>query len=135
MVYKKPREVIASSIKPALLSHIKKNAEEKSIYIDAINCVPDHVHLIVSLKGDQSISKVLNLIKGESSHWVNENDLIKCKFEWQDEFIAVSVSESQLDTVRKYIANQEEHHRTKSFAEEFDLFVKKYGFERLTSTS
>lgn len=81
------------------------------------------------MKGEQSASKTAFLLKGESSHWVNSNRLTKTKFEWQDEFIAVSVSESLLPTVRDYIRNQEEHHRKKTFKEEYDLFIKKYGFE------
>ncbi len=132
---KNREKIISPRLKPNLIQHIKDNAQEKSIFIDSINCVSDHIHLIVSLKGEQSISKVLNLIKGESSHWVNENNLTNVKFEWQDEFIAVSVSESQLEAVRKYIANQEEHHRIKSFKEEYELFVRKYGFEKLSTTS
>jgi REP element-mobilizing transposase RayT len=67
------------------------------------------------------------LLKGESSHWINIHKLANLKFEWQDEYIAVSVSESNVETVRRYILNQEEHHRTKSFAEEYDELMKNYG--------
>jgi len=80
------------------------------------------------LKGDQNISNVVRLIKGESSRWVNANKLLNSKFGWQIEFMALSVSESVLPRVRKYIRNQENHHRTKSFNEEYDIFIKKYGF-------
>ena len=79
---------------------------------------------------DQTISKVAQLLKGESSNWVNKNNLIPGHFEWQDEYIAVSVSESMINKVRDYIKNQEEHHRKKSFAEEYDEFIKKYGFAK-----
>jgi putative transposase len=132
---KNRKKLIVSQLKSALLNHIKENAVKKSIFIDTVNCVSDHIHMVISLKGDQSISKVLNLIKGESSYWVNKSELLKVKFEWQDEYIAISVSESQLESVRNYIENQEEHHKLKTFAEEYDLFVKKYGFEKLTTTS
>jgi hypothetical protein len=67
------------------------------------------------------------LLKGESSYWINKHGLMKMKFEWQDEYIAVSVSESNVETVQRCILNQEEHHREKSFVEEFDEFIKKYG--------
>ena len=87
--------------------------------------------MLVSVKGDQSISKLVMLIKGESSFWVNKNNLSKFKFEWQEEFIAVSVSESVVPKVREYIKKQEEHHKTKSFKEEYDLFIKNYGFNKL----
>ena len=68
------------------------------------------------------------LLKGESSNWVNKGNLVEGKFEWQDEYIAVSVSESQLNKVREYINNQEKHHRVKSFDEEYKIFLKKYNF-------
>jgi putative transposase len=67
-------------------------------------------------------------MKGESSYWINKQSLVKNKFEWADEYYAVSVSESKLDDVRKYINNQEEHHRKKTFAEECDDFMKHYNF-------
>jgi REP element-mobilizing transposase RayT len=66
------------------------------------------------------------LLKGESSRWVNAHNLTKLKFEWQDEYIAVSVSESSLKEVRRYIANQEKHHQKKLFREEYDDLIKKF---------
>jgi REP element-mobilizing transposase RayT len=70
------------------------------------------------------------LLKGESSYWINKNKLIKTKFEWQDEYFAVSVSESAVKKVRDYIKNQEEHHRKKSFQEEYNEFMRVYGFDK-----
>jgi len=87
--------------------------------------------LIISLGSDQTIGKVVQLIKGESSFWINKNKLLKGKFEWQDDYIAVSISKSILDKVRKYVDSQEEHHRIKSYVEEVEEFRKKYGFEDL----
>ena len=69
----------------------------------------------------------MQLIKGEASFWINKNKLIQ-GFEWADEYFAVSVSESQLYKVREYIANQEEHHRKKTWQEEYDEFMNLYGF-------
>jgi REP element-mobilizing transposase RayT len=111
-----------------LLEHIKDNARSKDINIDSINCVQDHLHILVSLGREQTISKIVMLIKGESSHWVNKNKLVQGKFEWQDEYIAVSVSNSAIDKVREYIANQRTHHQVSSFVEEYNLFKQKYGF-------
>ncbi|MCH9029096.1 MAG: IS200/IS605 family transposase [Bacteroidetes bacterium] len=122
-------KLISKNLKPLLLKHIKENSIKKNIYIDFMNCVNDHIHLLISLNSEQSISKVTQLIKGESSHWVNKNNLISNKFEWQDEYIAVSIGNSQVNRVRDYIKNQEEHHRKKTFQEEYDEFIKKYGFE------
>lgn len=110
--------------------HIRENAKEKGIYIDFINGYSDHCHCLISLGADQSIQKVIQLIKGESSFWINKNELTKSKFEWQDEYFAVSVSESIIDKVRNYIKNQESHHSKKTFQEEYDEFISKYGFEK-----
>lgn len=111
-------------------NHIRENAKEKGIFIDFINGYSDHCHCLVSLSIDQTIEKVMQLIKGESSWWINKNQLTKDKFGWQDEYFAVSVSESMLDKVRDYIKNQEEHHIKKTFEDEYDEFIIKFGFEK-----
>lgn len=110
-------------------NHIRENAIRKGIFIDFINGYSDHCHCLISLGVDQNIQKVIQLIKGESSFWINKNELTKEKFQWQEEYFAVSVSESILDKVRDYIKNQEEHHKKKSFQEEYDEFILKYGFK------
>ena len=110
-------------------NHIRENAIQKGIYIDFINGYSDHCHCLISLGVDQNIQKVIQLIKGESSFWINKNELTKEKFQWQEEYFAVSLSESILDKVREYIKNQEEHHKKKSFQEEYDEFILKYGFK------
>ncbi len=117
--------------KKAILDHIKENAENKNIYIDFINGHREHIHVLISLNKDQTISKVIQLIKGESSHWINKEKMIPTKFEWADEYFAVSVSESHVNRVREYIKNQEAHHRIKSWQEEYEEFMEKYGFSRL----
>ncbi len=71
----------------------------------------------------------MNLIKGESSHWANKNLQLSEKFGLQDEYFAVSVSQSHFDVVNNYISNQEEHHKKKTFQEEYDEFIKNYKFE------
>jgi putative transposase len=126
---KRRERLITKELKPKILQHIKDNAKEKGIYITEINCEPEHVHAIISLSSDQTIAKVLQLLKGESSHWINDNKLTRTKFGWQDEYFAASVSQSQINRVVKYIRNQEEHHRIKSYDEECKEFFKKYGFE------
>jgi len=124
---KNREKIISSSLKNKLLDHIKTICKEKGIWLDSINCVSDHIHLLISLNSEMSICKLAMLIKGESSLWINKNKLVKGKFEWQDEYFAVSVSESVVSKVRDYIKNQEEHHHIKSFSEEYDEFMKKYG--------
>ena len=74
--------------------------------------------------------KIVQLIKGESSYWINKEQLLNEKFEWQDEYFAISVSESLVDRVREYIKNQENHHVRKTWDEEYKDLIDKYGFER-----
>ncbi|HET6527127.1 MAG TPA: IS200/IS605 family transposase [Balneolaceae bacterium] len=114
-----------------VFQHIKENAEDKDIWLDCVNGYQEHAHCLVSLGKDQSISKVAQLIKGESSYWINKNKLINRKFIWQDDYWAVSVSESHLESVRNYIHRQEEHHKTKPFSEEVNDFMEKYGWAKL----
>lgn len=125
---KKRQPFIQKIVKKKLINHIKENAISKDIYIDSINGDKEHLHALVSLGSSQSVSDVAHLLKGESSHWVNINDLVQGQFEWQDEYFAVSVSESAVPKVRNYIKTQEEHHRVKPFSEEYDEFMRKYGF-------
>ena len=128
---KNRERIITKEIKPLLLAHIKENAKNKGIHIDVVNCVQDHIHLVASLGRDQTIGKIVQLIKGESSNWCNKQKILQTKFEWQDEYIVVSVSHSMIDKVREYINNQEEHHKRKSFMEEYEDFKNKYGFESI----
>jgi putative transposase len=121
-------------MRQTIFNHIRENAKEKGIYIDFINGYTDHVHCLVSLGIDQSMSKIMQLIKGESSFWVNKNGICEEKFEWQDEYFAISVSESIVDRVRNYIKRQEEHHQKKTYAQEFDELIEKYGFEKFRDT-
>lgn len=109
--------------------HIKENASEKGIFLDMINGYSDHCHCLISLGSNQNIEKVVQLLKGESSHWINKNQLTKEKFSWQDEYFAVSISESMIESIRNYIKNQEIHHRKKSFTEEYLEFIEKYNFK------
>ena len=117
-------------IRQKMWEHIRTNAREKGIFIDFINGYEDHCHCLISLGIDQTIQKTMQLIKGESSFWMNRQNLIPSKFEWQDEYFAVSVSESVLGRVREYIRNQEEHHSNKTFTQEYDEFIKRYGFQK-----
>lgn len=123
--------LITNNNKWDIINHIKENAKSKDIYLDFINGDKDHIHCLISLNKDQSLSKIVQLIKGESSFWINKNKITREKFEWADEYFAVSVSESQLDKVRNYIKNQEEHHKTKNWLEEFEEFLKKYSFDKI----
>ncbi|MDQ6609717.1 MAG: IS200/IS605 family transposase [Bacteroidota bacterium] len=120
-------------IRKHLFQHIKQNAEKKAIYLDSVNGFSEHAHCLISLNKDMSMSDTAQLIKGESSHWINQNKLIPGKFFWQDDYWAVGVSESHLEAVRNYIFNQEAHHQKTSFAEEIEEFMNKYGWQYFQS--
>ncbi len=127
---KNRQHYLNKEIRQQVFEHIKENAQTKGIFIDHINGYVEHVHCLVSLNSDQNIATIANLLKGESSFWINKNKLTKTKFGWQDEYFAASVSHSQVDKVRQYIRNQEEHHKMKTFQQEYDEFVSKYEFEK-----
>ncbi len=118
----------SSELRRKVFEHIKQNAEKKNIWLDSVNGWEDHAHCLLSLGRGQDISKVAQLIKGESSNWINQNDLTENKFIWQDDYWAVGVSESHVEGLRKYIHRQEEHHSKNSFAEEINEFMGKYGW-------
>lgn len=99
-----------SEIRKLLFEHIRENCRQKDIYLDVIGGWSEHVHILISLGREQSISKVMMLIKGESAHWLNRQNVFRGKFFWQDDFYAISVSESQVAEVRAYINKQEQHH-------------------------
>ena len=127
---KSRQKLMTKEIRQQIFDHILENAKKKGIHIIEINGYLEHVHCIISLKQDQNISTVMNLIKGESSYWINKNKLVNTKFGWQDEYFAVSIGESQLPDVIRYIKDQEPHHQKKSFQQEYDEFIEKYGFEK-----
>src|SRR5687768_15836329 len=104
----KDREPYLSSpeLRKRVWKHIRENAVEKGIFIDMINGYQEYCHCLISLGIDQTISKVMQLLKGESSYWINKNKLCCEKFEWQDDYFASSVSESLVSRVREYIKNQ-----------------------------
>ena len=121
---------LSDEIRKDVFTHIRENARSKGIFIDMINGFVDHVHCLVSLGSNQTIEDVIRLIKGESSHWINQQKLTKAHFAWQKEYFAVSVNPAGLDSVRRYIANQENHHRNSGFKEEFDDFLVRAGFQK-----
>ena len=126
---KNRQPLLNNKIRYEVQNHIIQNCAEKKIFLRAINGYTEHLHCLISLGRDQCISKVAQLIKGESSIWINSNNLISDNFKWQDDYFAVSVSESLVNMVIEYINNQETHHARISFNEESDQLVKKYGWK------
>jgi REP element-mobilizing transposase RayT len=95
----------------------------------AVYCMPDHTHVFVGMKPVLSISELARDIKAGSSKFINDNKWIQGKFSWQEGFGAFSHSHSKIDTVVKYILNQKEHHREKTFKEEYIDTLKKFEVE------
>jgi putative transposase len=124
------KEKILSKDNRKLLSgFLYKYAEEKGIYMKINYVNSEHVHTLIDLPTTLSIEECLKLLKGSSSHYINQNRLQNTKFRWARGYGAFSVSESNVKKVVDYIKNQEEHHRVKTFTEEYVLFMKKYGIK------
>ena len=124
---KNREHLLTNEIRLKVIGHIRMNAKEKQIHIDRLNGYTEHLHCLLGLNADMTVAKTLQLLKGESAYWMNKERITRTKFEWADEYYAVSVSESALDDVRAYIDRQEERHKKTTFAEEVEEFMHKYG--------
>jgi REP element-mobilizing transposase RayT len=89
----------------------------------------EHTHALIDLPTNMCVENVIKLFKGSSSHWINQNRVIRSRFAWGRGYGAFSVSQSDVARVARYIANQERHHQKQSYADEYELFVKRYGLE------
>jgi REP element-mobilizing transposase RayT len=118
--------LISKKWKEKLYQYITGIITNKNQKLMIINGMPDHVHILIGLKPDCNLSDLVRDIKANSSKWINENNLIRGKFEWQTGFGAFTVGHSQIPMVIDYILGQEEHHRKKSFREEFIDFLNTY---------
>jgi len=121
--------LISSSIEKPLYKYLSKQLEKLECQVEVINGMPDHIHILISSNPKLSIADILKQIKGASSHWINQQDLITQKFAWQTGYGAFSVSESQLDKVKSYIENQKNHHQKISFNDEYNQFLKIHNVE------
>ena len=119
---------LTKEIRTKVIDHIRENAKVKQIYIDRINGSSDHLHCLLRLNADMSMSKAMQLIKGESAYWMNKEKIFRSKFEWVDEYFGVSVSKSLVAKVRAYIDNQETHHSKKTFQQEYEEFISSWKF-------
>lgn len=108
------------------ISGIIKGKDQKPIIV---NGVSDHIHIFVGLKPTMRISDLVRDIKNNSSNFINDNKYVKGKFEWQGGYGAFSYSHSHIEKVYRYIENQEEHHRIKTFKKEYIEFLKKNEIE------
>jgi putative transposase len=92
----------------------------------SINGMPDHLHMLVGFRATQSIADFMQDVKTGSSGWINKSKKCKSRFEWQTGYGAFSYSKSQVPSVISYIQNQKEHHRKRTFLEEYKMFLEKF---------
>lgn len=124
--------LISPTWKEELYKYITGIVTNKNQKLIAINGMPNHVHLLLGLKPDIALSDLIRDVKANSSNFINDKQWVMGKFEWQAGFGGFSYSHSQLDVIINYIRNQEEHHKTKSFREEYLEFLKRYAIDYKT---
>ena len=128
---KERRPHLTASIRERLWPYLGGVARQNEIKALAIGGVADHVHLLLSLPSTLSVSKAMQLIKGNSSKWLRETfpELRAGEFAWQEGFRAFSIGVAGIEDTVSYIRMQEEHHRKKGFREEMEVFLKRHGYE------
>ena len=117
---------MAAQVSGFLLSYARSNG----IYMKINYVNSDHVHALIDLPVTRSVEDVTGLLKGSSSHFINTSNMLMGRFRWARGYGAFSVSESKVHEVAKYIAQQEDHHKRKSFSEEYEAFVRLHSSNR-----
>jgi REP element-mobilizing transposase RayT len=121
-------KLIPEDFQPKLWAYMAAIATNHGMHAVAIGGIDDHVHVLLNLGPSVGIAKAVQVLKANSSRWMNEHP--RMRFEWQEGYFACSVSRSQVATVRRYIANQREHHGKMDSAQEFDLLLARHGLAR-----
>jgi REP element-mobilizing transposase RayT len=121
--------LLLPSYKAELYQYISGILKPHNHKLLAINGMPDHIHIFIGMRPTQSISDLMQDIKGNSSKWINEKNFLKVKFEWQEGYGAFSYSKSHVNNVIDYIKNQEKHHKKESFRDEYLKFLKAFEIE------
>ncbi len=112
-----------------LYQYITGIVQNKGQKMLAINGMPDHIHFLIGMKPSCCLSELVREVKKSSNAFIKEEKLTPFQFHWQEGFGAFSYSHSHLDNVIRYIMNQKEHHRTKTFREEYMSFLEKFNVE------
>jgi putative transposase len=118
--------LIHSDFKEELYKYITGIVRNNGSKLISINGMPDHVHILIGWKPSKGLPDLVRDIKADSSNFINENKLVRGRFNWQEGYGAFSYGHSQLDTIIRYIQNQERHHKRKSFKHEYTSFLRKY---------
>ncbi len=113
------KSMIAEPWKDDLYKYITAIIQNNDHKLLQINGMPDHIHILFGMRPVQSLSELMKQVKQDSFKWIIQNRLLKGKFSWQKGYGAFSYSKSQLPKVIKYILNQEEHHKRRTFREEY----------------
>ena len=122
-------KLILPPFKDELYKYITGIIHNKKHKLYAIGGISDHIHVFVSMKPDVSVSDLVKDIKTNSTNWINERKFLNSKFAWQEGFGAFTYAKSQVDTVCRYILNQENHHKKMTFEEEYKKLLEKFGVE------
>jgi putative transposase len=120
-------KIIPQALQPKLWAYMSGIATQHGFHALAVGGLADHAHLLIDLGAVLSIAKAVQVIKANSSRWMNERPA--ARFEWQEGYFACSVSRSHLDKVRKYVENQAVHHRAMDSQQEFELLIERHDFE------
>jgi REP element-mobilizing transposase RayT len=123
------QSVIQSVWKERLHQYITGIVQNNGHKMIAVNSMPDHLHLFFGFRPNQSLSDLMRIIKGESSEWINNEGFNNSIFRWQEGYGAFSYSRSQIKIVADYIANQEKHHKKRTFLEEYQHFLNQFEVE------
>jgi len=118
--------IIRNAWKEELYKYISGIVQSNNHKLLSINGMPDHIHILFGLRPSQSISDLMQDVKGSSSKWINDNLLVQGKFSWQEGYGAFSYSKSEVPTIIQYIMNQTNHHKRKTFSEEYSDLLKEF---------
>jgi REP element-mobilizing transposase RayT len=122
---KRREQLLTPDVCARLWPYMGGIAQSAGMKAMAVGGVGDHAHILLSIPSTMPLSRAMQMVKGASSHWLNHSQLLEKKFAWQKEYAAFSVSASALHSVKRYIDNQEQHHRKQSFTDEFISMLDK----------
>ncbi len=123
------KALIHNSWKDELHQYTTGMVQKKTHKMLQINTMPDHLHMLIGFRPDEHMSQLIQVVKSESTKFINAHHLTHQKFAWQDSFGAFSYSKSHVQDVIRYIQNQEQHHRKQTFLEEYVAFLKAFEIE------
>ena len=121
--------IILSNFKDELYKYITGIVQNNKHKLLAINGMPDHIHILFGFRPSQSLSDLMQDIKGASSRWINEKRFVRSKFSWQEGYGAFSYSRADVPTIIRYILQQQEHHKRRNFIEEYLDLLKESEIE------